>query len=384
MPPLPVTVPGGGTVQIKVKYRPPDANPHNAVLAIESDAQNAALMTVPLTGQGTTDSHQTDHFTQLTQPEVDVLWMVDDSCSMTDKQKNLAANAQSFFQRAIQLNTDYHMAVVTTDMDNAKESGNFQSRNGAPKIITPSVTNPVQAFSDDVQLGTMGSGIEKGLAAVHAALTPPLLKDPAANAGFLRDQAKLVVIAVSDEDDQSSGTVDFYVDWLKNIKGFHNADMMSFSAVVGYDETTKKAASCATGKGGVANPGPRYVDVASRTNGISRSICSTDWGQDRRRPGAQRLRVPVPVLPVPGRRWPRASWSMSAASRSASRRGATTRRRTPSSSTPPTCRPRAPPSTWTTTRSATDPPGGAPGCGRRTPYLCPLGREHGRGASPAW
>jgi len=208
-----------------------------------------------------------------------VLWMVDDSCSMSDKQKNLAANAQTFFQRAIQLNTDYHMAVVTTDMDNAKESGNFQSRNGAPKIITPSAANPVQDFSDNVQLGTMGSGIEKGLAAVHAALTPPLVNDPAANGGFLRDQAKLVIIAVSDEDDQSSGTVDFYVDWLKNIKGFHNADMMSFSAVVGYNETTKQPDSCATGKGGVANPGPRYVDVASRTNGISRSICSTDWGK---------------------------------------------------------------------------------------------------------
>ncbi len=279
MPPLPVTVPGGGTVQIRVKYRPPDANPHNAVLAIESDAQNSNLMTVPLQGQGTTDSHQTDHFTQLTQPEVDVLWMVDDSCSMTDKQKNLASNAQYFFQRAIQLNTDYHMAIVTTDMDNAKESGRFQSRNGAPKLITAALADPVQAFSDDVQLGTMGSGIEQGLAAVHAALTDPLLHDPTANAGFLRDQAKLVVIAVSDEDDQSSGTVDFYVDWLKNIKGFHNADMMSFSAVVGYDETTKKPASCATGKGGVGNPGPRYVDVATRTNGVKKSICSTDWGK---------------------------------------------------------------------------------------------------------
>ncbi len=280
MPPLPAALPGGGSVQMKVKYRPPDAKTHNALLVIESDAQNAAIMTVPLSGQGTTDSHQTDHFTQLSQPMVDVLWMIDDSCSMGDKQQNVSDQSQTFFQRATQLNTDFHLAVVTTDMDNPNESGRFQSRNGAPKIITPSTPNPVQAFSDDALLGTNGLGTEKGLAAVHAALTDPLLSDPAANAGFLRQDAKLVVIAVSDEDDQSSATVDFYVDFLKNIKGFHNADLMSFSSIVGYDESTKKAASCtSTSTGGQAVPGPRYVEVTNRTNGIARSICSTDWGK---------------------------------------------------------------------------------------------------------
>jgi len=197
---------------------------------------------------------------------------------MTDKQANLAAQAQTFLQTAVTLNTDYHVGVVTTDMFAASESGKLQSRNGAPKIITPATTDPVTAFQDDVQLGTFGSGIEQGLAAIHAALTPPLVNDPATNGGFLRDPAKLVVVAVSDEDDQSSGTVDFYVDFLKNIKGYRNADMMTLNSVVGYDETTGQPHDCATGKGGVAVAAPRWVEVAQRTNGICRSICSTDWG----------------------------------------------------------------------------------------------------------
>ena len=278
VPPMPTTIPGGGTLAIKVKYRPASANADNAVLAIESDASNASIMTVPLKGQGTTDSHQTDTFTQLSQPTVDVLFMIDNSCSMSDKQKSLADNSAAFFQTATTLNTDYHVAVVSNDMSDANQSGNFQARNGAPKIITPNTPNPAQAFSDNVQLGAAGDG-EQALEAVHAALTPPLINDPAKNGGFLRDDAKLVVVAVMDEDDQSKGTVDYYVDFLKNIKGFHNADLMSFSSVVGYDEATKKPADCTTPTGATAVKAPRLVDVANRTNGINRSICDSNWGK---------------------------------------------------------------------------------------------------------
>ncbi len=142
LPPMPTTIPAGGTLAIKVKYRPASTNADNAVLAIESDAANASIMTVPLKGQGTTDSHQTDTFTQLSQPTVDVLFMIDNSCSMSDKQKSLADNSASFFQTATTLNTDYHVAVVSNDMADASQSGNFQARNGAPKNHHPPDPQP--------------------------------------------------------------------------------------------------------------------------------------------------------------------------------------------------------------------------------------------------
>ena len=135
----------------------------------------------------------------------------------------------------------------------------------------------MQAFADDARLGTSGSGIEQGLAAIDAALTPPLADDPAANAGFLRQDARLVVIAVSDEDDQSPQSLPFYVDFLGNLKGFHNADLVSLSSVVGYDEATGQPAACGTAAGGQALAGDRYVSVTRQTGGIARSICATDW-----------------------------------------------------------------------------------------------------------
>ncbi len=279
LPPLPVMIPAGGQVKLRIRYRPPDPTPHTALLALETrTATGTSLLTVPLSGQGSADAHQTDHFQQLGAPEVDVLWMIDDSCSMADKQQNLSDNAQAFFRRAVQLSANYQMAVVTTDMYDPKASGRFQSRNGAPRIITPSIPDPVQAFADDAKLGTSGSGIEQGLAAVEAALTPPLVDDPAANAGFLRREARLVIIAVSDEDDQSPEVLPYYVDFLRTLKGFHNADLTSFSSVVGYDDATHQAATCDTAAGGEALAGDRYVSVTRQTGGIARSICASDWG----------------------------------------------------------------------------------------------------------
>ena len=273
MPPLPTTIPGGGSMTVSLKYRPPDTNTHSALLVIESDAQNGNYFTTPLTGQGTNDSHQVDQFQQLSEPMVDVLWVVDDSCSMSEEQANIANNASTFLNRALNLMTDFQIGVVTTDMSDPAKSGRLQSRNGRPKIITRSTPNPAAAFADNVRQGTGGDPNEKGLDATHAALSDPLINDPMANAGFLRDDAKLVVIAVSDEEDASTPPVDFFVDFLKNIKGYRNSDLMSFSAVVGPEPT-----GCSSPDGD-AVAGTRYLEVARRTGGLERSICSNNWGQ---------------------------------------------------------------------------------------------------------
>ncbi|RMG15735.1 MAG: choice-of-anchor D domain-containing protein [Deltaproteobacteria bacterium] len=272
-PPLPTTIAGGSSMTIKLKYRPPDTNTHSALLVIESDAQNGNYFTTPLTGQGTNDSHQVDQFQQLSEPMVDVLWVVDDSCSMSEEQNNIANNANTFLNRALNLMTDFQLGVVTTDMTDPNKSGRLQSRNGRPKIITRSTPNPAAAFADNVRQGTFGDATEKGLDATHAALSDPLINDPAANAGFLRDDAKLVVIAVSDEEDSSTPPVDFFVDFLKNIKGYRNSDLMSFSAIVGPEPSGCSSAD------GDAVAGTRYLEVARRTGGLERSICSNNWGQ---------------------------------------------------------------------------------------------------------
>ena len=115
--------------------------------------------------------------------------------------------------------------------------------------------------------GTRGSANEKGLDAAFRALSSPLITTW--NAGFLRPDAYLALIFVSDEEDQSPQTVDFYVNYFRAIKGFRNANLFSASSI-----------AIPANRGGCSGiPGLRYIDVSDRTGGIFETICTQDWAQ---------------------------------------------------------------------------------------------------------
>ncbi len=280
-PALPLQLAGGAQITFTVRYKPPAVGIHTGTLSIESDATNVSgsnpFITVGLRGEGTTDSRQTDTFDQSTRPKTDVLFVVDNSGSMSEEQGRLASNASRFIGVAQQLNTDFQIAVITTDMDASNQSGKFM---GSPKIITNGTSAASQLATTVRALGTGGSSDEKGLAAMVAALTDPLINDANNNRGFLRPDAKLAVVVVSDEEDYSSANVDFYVDFLKNIKGQYNAAMVSLSAIVGdaNGQNSSGQPGC-TSADGDAVEGSRYIAVQQRTSGQFRSICSSDWGQ---------------------------------------------------------------------------------------------------------
>ncbi|MHC4716131.1 MAG: choice-of-anchor D domain-containing protein, partial [Planctomycetota bacterium] len=100
-PALPIQLAGGSSVEILMLYHPVDAAPHGGMLYIESDATNTALLSVPLTGQGTSNSGQTDVFFQYTNVMTDVLFVVDNSGSMGEEQAALATYFPVFLNRAV-------------------------------------------------------------------------------------------------------------------------------------------------------------------------------------------------------------------------------------------------------------------------------------------
>ncbi len=272
-PRLPYSLAGGGSFQVVLRYHPQDTNAHRSTLYIKSDASNVDLLAVPLFGRGTNISDQTDVFHQPSQVRSDVLFVIDNSGSMGDDQQALANNFSSFIQWAITLNVDFHLGVVSTEVEHQDTSDVNPAMkiipgvlvnipNQTPKIITNQTPNLEQTFSKNVNIGTCCSdNRESGLEGAWMALSEPLVSDPNANGGFLREDAKLYIICVSDEQDQSRGQTDFYVDFFQSIKGARNTDMMKFSAVV-YDRST----------------GSRYVDVADRTGGIV-ALLSDNWAQ---------------------------------------------------------------------------------------------------------
>jgi hypothetical protein len=277
-PSLPLTISSAGFAVLTIHFRPSASGTTSTHLSIAySDNGTAGLRTsVFLTGTTASGAHQTDVFSQSAQPETDVLFIVDDSASMAEEQGLLANSVSAFLSTADTMQSDYHVAVVTTDMDDSTRSGNFQ---GSPKVITRGTGAASQLASRIRALGSNGSGIEQGLGAMYAALSDPLINDAQANGGFLRPEARLAVVTVSDEDDQSPAGSDFYRDFLVHLKGAYGAPFVSFAAIVGPSNMTNAAGEpgCTTSGGNDAVTGTRYLAVQSATGGSFHSICTNNW-----------------------------------------------------------------------------------------------------------
>ncbi len=283
-PPTPFSLSGGSNFQVRLRYHPQDTNVHRGALYIVSDASNDDMLIVPLYGRGTNISDQTDVFHQPTEVKSDVLFVVDNSGSMSEEQNALADNFDSFILYAEALQVDFHLGVIATEVNDAETNVGNPSRDiypgvlvqapGRPKYITSSTPNMAAAFSDNIRIGDCCSDEqEAGLEAAWMALSPPIVDDPSMNDGFLREDAKLYIVCVSDEQDQSRGDPDFYVDFFSSIKGFRNPERMAVSAIVG-----DSPGGC-SGAGGSAENGSRYIEVANRTGGIFESICTSNWAQ---------------------------------------------------------------------------------------------------------
>lgn len=197
----------------------------------------------------------------------DILFVVDNSGSMADEQENLARNFNAFIEQIAGGSGDYQIGVVTTDttlgMNDAGEqagllistfSGNppnylisldnqsctnagiphgcFRGPDAAKRIISstriPNAADQVTAFQNNVRVGSCGSGEEQGLRAIQLALekTAP----GQCNEGFLRDNANLVIVIVTDEPDNDNTPIDQYIVDVGRYKSF---DKVRVAMVVG-------------------------------------------------------------------------------------------------------------------------------------------------------
>ncbi len=288
------TIPGNGLtisagsapVILKAKYRPIDVGSDQGAIAINA-LQNGQSVTylVGLQGNGDTIGQQTDTFKQDLAPKADILLVVDDSCSMSDKQTSLANNFGSFIQYAQAANVDYQIGVTTTTAQ-AQDCPPFgggcvpnNSKGPAGKLVRTATVGPIltnasanvaQKFGTLVNVGTDGSGTEQGLETAVMALTPPMITGD--NVGFLRMDANLAVVVVSDAGDQSDQPVSYYQNRLINIKGFNRLSMFTFSNIGPY--LPNPPSNCSYD--GDGDP-QRYMALVQATSGVQDEICTTNW-----------------------------------------------------------------------------------------------------------
>lgn len=202
------------------------------------------------------DATHTDAIVQLTTPQVDILWMVDNSCSMADEQQELTENFPLFMNFFVGSGLDYNVGVTSSDLH-----GNYNGSKGklrevsGARFIEPETANPVQVFQAMATMGTSGSAQEQGSGAVYSAIE---LNGSGYNEGFYRDEASLHTVIISDEPDGTNQIdVGEFVNWYDQLKT--NNDERTFSAIIDM------------------NYGFRYENIALQIGGIVWDVQRDDW-----------------------------------------------------------------------------------------------------------
>ena len=227
--------------------------------------------------------------------EVDILLIVDDSCSMEDEQTKLSAGFAEFVEFFDVADVDYHIGITTTDMDDPDKRGRLV---GDVPIITRDTPDAEQVFSDNVKVGIEGSGSERGLDAAARALGETLTAGD--NAGFFRSEALLSVIFVSDEEDASHYGVNDYINYFRDLNGQRNREDFNASALIGVSSENLEPEDC-----GISSLNPnagaraahRYWDVAHQTGGVVASICEDEFAEVVNRMGLASSRL-LDVFPL--------------------------------------------------------------------------------------
>ena len=161
--------------------------------------------------------------------KTDILFVIDNSCSMTQKQDALAESLSEFADRLkkAELKQDFQVGIVTTSIwqhtadDRGvpelwpDESGRLQQAKRSdgtrtPKVLRYDSPTFLEDFKAVVRVGNKGSGQETHLEAAWRAVgtvgSAPLItrkQEDGGNQGLLRDGARLLIITLTDEDDCS-------------------------------------------------------------------------------------------------------------------------------------------------------------------------------------
>ena len=277
---------------ITVDYAPKATGDDVGTLYVAT-SENPVAYQAGLTGGAQTPGTVVDQWDQST-PKVDMLIVVDNSGSMAAKQAALQSGLDRLWNRIALANADFHIAVTTSGMEpytsgwsqcpggaSGGEAGRFFPVDASrPRLLTPQTPDVKNVLFNNINVG-LCHWDERFLEPIVAALTPPLSTSTKApgtpwpsdgDAGFLRDDARLAILVVTDTDDDDKlnnpPPVSGYVQSLIAVK--HGAkDLISFAAIV-------PLSFCSAAE---AYPTPRFEQAAAMLNGHLFDACNlADYG----------------------------------------------------------------------------------------------------------
>ena len=194
--------------------------------------------------------------------KLDILWVIDNSGSMRNDQIALGDNFDAFIKEFVNKNIDFQMAITTTDTTGNNAGKVVKDSMGL--LTTEKLNENKQKFMNDfkdlVNVGTRGSGHEKGIKASE------VFTQVNANS-WLRDDAYYIIVYMSDEEDQSNKDVPEHLKQIQKWKD-NNSFIKAYSIVNMTEHFLSRY-----GYTGYSNYA-RYEEITNLTGGLISDINS--------------------------------------------------------------------------------------------------------------
>ena len=259
--PLPWTLGPGDSLGFWAQYFPVDRVSDARLLLVDSSDtlyENEAI----LRGTGTSADWTVERFEIPDSQAVDMLFAVDRSASLTDVLQGISDSFGGLIAGLERQGADYQVAAV------AQNDGCML---GETAIIDSSMSATEQQAAWDAQMclandcGVAFTNAERAFTLVESALSSANTASGGCNAGFLRPDARLVLVGISDEPEQSPYPYTHYLSLFQALK-VAPWDVV-VSAIGGPSPSGCTGAMAYTG----------MYEAVVATGGQFHSICSADF-----------------------------------------------------------------------------------------------------------
>lgn len=256
-------------------------------------------------GEGDGDGSGSSTETPRQCEKMDIVFVVDDSGSMQEEQSNLGTNFPMFAQVLKNYTTsdgtpvDFRVAVTTTARDisynvsvpgfgtlpqnEMGDNGEFRNTcNNPARWLEGTDPNLESTLTCRANVGTMGSGIEMPLLMSKWSLSERVVDQT--NAGFIREDALLAIVILTDEDDASTTEDGFTMDASASSTptNWNPADQVMFLDTLKGNRTRWAAGviagdgNCSSGFGNAAD-GVRLKEFVQQanSNGYQQAVFSS-------------------------------------------------------------------------------------------------------------
>ena len=221
---------------------------HSLTLKVASNDPREPIKDISAIGETMISTTMIETYTQGTSIYVDIVWIIDNSGSMNSFQNQLSTNFSNFMTLFLSYSPDFQMAFITTDNPSFVGSTHFTQHD-------------INVISDAANLidsiGTGGSANEKGLEMLYQTLSN--------NRSWFRQGASLIAIILSDEQDWSANSPQYYA---TEIDFYYPQGSFLPFAIIG---------DVPSGCNG-AWPGWGYYELVNHYGSAWWSICDADWG----------------------------------------------------------------------------------------------------------